>query len=108
MDGRLDEDSSSSDDIANATRQVPTSSAYPAKVLSRTEKRKALGVANLIVSIPSGMTLIRKFQDSEKDDPYYKDLTEETARDSDHTITLKRGKLFRKNDLAVKRQNRRK
>ena len=53
------------------------------------------------------MTLIRKFQDSEKDDSYYKELTEETARDSDHTITLKRGKLFRKNDLAVKRQNRR-
>ena len=44
-DGHLDDESFSSDDIANATRYVPTSSGSPVNVLSRSEKRKAVGVA---------------------------------------------------------------
>ena len=43
-DGDLDENSSSSDDISNAVRYVPTSTGSPVKVLSRAEKRDALGV----------------------------------------------------------------
>ena len=53
-DGHLDENSSSSDDIANAVRYVPTSSGSPVKVLSRAEKREALGVESPILSNPSG------------------------------------------------------
>ena len=47
-DGHLDEESSSSGDISNALRYVPTSSGSPVKVLSRTEKRKTLDVENPI------------------------------------------------------------
>ena len=43
-DGDLDKNSSSSDDISNAVRYVPTSAGSPVKVLSRAEKRDALGV----------------------------------------------------------------
>ena len=57
-DGYLDEDSSSSDDISNAVRYVPTSSGFPVKVLSRAEKREALGVENPVLSYTSGKILI--------------------------------------------------
>ena len=57
-DGYLDEDSSSSDDISNAVRYVPTSSGSPVKVLSRAEKREALGVENPVLSYTSGKILI--------------------------------------------------
>ena len=43
-DGDLDENSSSSNDISNAVRYVPTSAGSPVKVLSRAEKRDALGI----------------------------------------------------------------
>ena len=87
--GHLDEESSSSDDISNATRYVPTSSGSPVNVLSRAEKRKAVGVANPVVGNPSSKTLIyRKVQDRKKDESYYKELKEELVRESDHTITL--------------------
>ena len=46
-DWLLDEESSSSVDISNATLYVPTSSGSPVKVLA--EKRKALGVANHVL-----------------------------------------------------------
>ena len=39
-DGDLDENSSSSDDISNAVRYVPTSAGSPVKVLSRAEKKR--------------------------------------------------------------------
>ena len=103
-DGHLDNKSSSSDDTSNATRYVPTSSGSPVKVLSRTEKRKALGVKNPVLSNSSGKNLIyRKEQDRKKDKPYYKELKEEIISESDHKIKLKNGKVIRKLDLAVKK-----
>ena len=39
-DGHLDDESSSSVDIANSTRYVPTRPGSPVKLLSRSEKRK--------------------------------------------------------------------
>ena len=66
-DGYLDEDSSSSDDISNAVRYVPTSSGSPVRVPSRAEKREALGKENPVLSNPSGKILIyRKVQDRKK------------------------------------------
>ena len=60
--------------------------------LSRKEK-KALGVANPVLSNPLGKNLIyRKVQDRKKDEPDYKELKEEVVRESDHTIPLKTGK----------------
>ena len=51
-DGDLDENSSSSDDISNAVRYVPTSAGSPVKVLSRAEKRDALSVKNSVLNNP--------------------------------------------------------
>ena len=53
-DGDLDENSSSSDDISNAVRYVPTSAGSPVKVLSRAEKRDALGIKKLSAEQPAG------------------------------------------------------
>ena len=44
-DGDVDENSSSSDDISNAVRLVPTSAGSPVKVLSRAEKRQHKGLS---------------------------------------------------------------
>ena len=56
-DGHLDDESSSSDDLPNATRYVPTSSGSPVKIFFRSEKQKALGMANPVHVNPSGKTL---------------------------------------------------
>ena len=105
-DGDLDENSSLSDDISNAVRCVPTSAGFPLKVLSRAEKRDALGVKSPVLNNPPGKTTIyRKVQDRLKIEPLYRELKEETVRESDHTITLKNGKIIRKSDLAIKRQS---
>ena len=102
-DGNLDEESSSSEDMENATRYVPTSSRSPVKLLSRSEKQKGLGVANPVLSNPSGKTVIyRKVRDRKKNKPYYKEPKEEIVRESDHIITLKSGEKICKSDLAVK------
>ena len=54
--GHVDDDSSSSDDVANAVNYVPP-------YFPRTEKRKALGIANPLRNIPISETLVnRKFQ----------------------------------------------
>ena len=53
-DGDLNENSSSSDDIANAVRYVPTSAGFPVKTLSRAEKRDALGIKKLSAERPAG------------------------------------------------------
>ena len=57
-DGDLDENSSSSDDISNAVRYVPTSAGSPVKVLSRAEKIDALGIKNSVLNDPPGKTTI--------------------------------------------------
>ena len=57
-DGYLDGDSSSSDDISNAVKFVPTSTGSPVNVLSRAEKREALGLESPVLSNPSGKILI--------------------------------------------------
>ena len=104
-DGDLDDNSSSSDDISNAVRYVRTSAGSPVKVLSRAEKRDALGVKNSALNNPPGKTTkYRKVQDRSKSEPFYRELKEEIVRESDHTVTLKNGKLKRKSDLAIKRQ----
>ena len=104
-DGDLDENLSSSDDIANAVKYVPTSAGFPVKVLSRAEKRDALGIKNSVLNNPPCKTTIyRKVQDRSKSEPFYKELKEEIVKESDHTITLKNGKIIRKSDLAIKRQ----
>ena len=54
-DGHLDKESSSSCNISNAVRYVPTSSGSPVKVLSRTEKRKTLDVENPVLIYPSAV-----------------------------------------------------
>ena len=59
-DGYIDEDSSSSDDNTNAVNYVATSLGSPVKVLSRAVKRKALVVANPVMFVPTGRTLILK------------------------------------------------
>ena len=83
-DEHLDDKSSSSDDIANATRYLPTS--------SDSVKQKALGVASPVLTNRSCRTLIfREIQDRKNDEPYYKELKDEVARELDHTITLKSG-----------------
>ena len=53
---------------------------------------------------PGKTTMYRKVQDRSKSDPFYKELKEEMARESDHTITLENGKIIRKSDSAIKRQ----
>ena len=73
-DGYLDENSSSSDDISNAVRYVPTSAGSPVKVLSRAEKRDALGIKNSVLNNPPGKTTIyRKVQERSKSEPFYRD-----------------------------------
>ena len=57
-DGDLDENSSSSDDISNAVRHVPTSAGSPVKVLSSAEKRDALGIKDSLLNNPPGKTTI--------------------------------------------------
>ena len=105
-DGDLDENSSSSDDISNAVRYVPTSAGSPVKVLSRAEKRDALGIKDSVLNNPPGKTTIyRKVQERSKSEPFYRELKDEIVRESDHTITLKNGKVIRKSDLAIKRQS---
>ena len=52
-DGEVDENSSSSEDISNAVRYVPTSAGSPVKVLSRSEKR-CLGHKGLNSEQPVG------------------------------------------------------
>ena len=75
----MDEESSSWDDISNAVRYVPTSSGSPVKVLSRAEKRKAIGVENTVLSNPSGKILVyRKVQDRKKDEKYHRELKEKS------------------------------
>ena len=92
-DGDLNENSSSSDDISNAVRYVPTSAGSPVKVLSRAEKRDALGVKNHVLNDPPDETTIyRKVQDRLNSEPFYRELKEEIVGESDHTITLKMGK----------------
>ena len=60
---------------------------------------------NSVLNNPPGKTTIyRKVQDRSKIKPFYKELKEEIERESDHTITLKNGKILRKSDLAMKRQ----
>ena len=104
-DGNLDANSSSSDDIANAVRYVPASAGSSVEVLSRAEKRDALGIKIAVLNNPPGKTTIyRKVQDRSKSEPFYKELKEEIVRESDHTITLKNGKILRKFDLAIKKQ----
>ena len=39
-----------------------------------------------------------------KSEPFAKELKDEIVRESDHTVTLKNGKIMRKSDLAIKRQ----
>ena len=88
-------------------RYVPTSAGSPVKVLSRAEKRDALGIKNSVLNNPPGKTTIyiyRKVQDRSKSEPFYKELKEEIVRESYHTITLKNGKIIRKSGLAIKRQ----
>ena len=95
-DEDLDENSSSSDDISNAVRYVPTSAGSPVKVFSRAEKRDVLGVKNPVLNNPLGKTTIdRKVQDRFKNESLYRELKEEIVRESDHTITLKNGKMIR-------------
>ena len=53
-DGDLEENSSSSEDIANAVRYVLTSAGSPVKVLSRAVKRDALGKKKLSAEQPAG------------------------------------------------------
>ena len=104
-DGDADENSSSSEDISNARRYVPTSAGSPVKVLSRAEKRDALGIKDSILNNPPGKsTIYRKIQDRTKSEPFYRILKDEIVRESDHTVTLKKGKIIRKSDLAIKRQ----
>ena len=104
-DGDLDENSSSSDEIVNTVRYVPTSAGSLVKALSRAEKRDALGIKNSVLNNPPGKTTrYRKVQDRSKSEPFYKELKEEIVRQSDHTTTLKNGKIIRKSDLAIKRQ----
>ena len=104
-DGDLDENSSSSDDISNAVRYVPTSADSPVKVLSRAEKRDALGIKNSVLNnLPGKTTIYRKVQDRLKSEPFYRELKDEIVRESDHTVTLKNGKIIRKSDLAIRRQ----
>ena len=104
-DGDLDENSSSSEDISNAVRYVPTSAGSPVKVLSRAEKRDALGIMDSVLNNPPGKTTIyRKVQDRSKSEPFYRVLKDEIVRESDHTVTLKNGKVIRKSHLAIKRQ----
>ena len=57
-DGDVDENSSSSEDISNAVRYVPTSAGSPVKVLSRAEKRDALGIKDSVLNNPPGKTTI--------------------------------------------------
>ena len=57
-DGDLDENSSSSDDISNAVRCVTTSLGSPVKVLSRAEKKDAIGVKNSVLNNPPGKTTV--------------------------------------------------
>ena len=104
-DGDLDENSSSSDDISNAVRYVRTSAGSPVKVLSRAEKRDALGIKNSVLNNPPGKTTIyRKVQERSKSEPFYRVLKDEIVRESDNTVTLKYGKVIRKSDSAIKRQ----
>ena len=104
-DGDVYENSSSSEDISNAVRYVPTSAGSPVKVLSRAEKRDALGINDSILNNPPVKTTIyRKVQDRTKSEPFYRVLKYEIVRESDHTVTLKNGKIIRKSDLAMKRQ----
>ena len=53
-DGDQDENLSSSDDVSNALKYVPTSAGSPAKVLSRAEKRDALGFKSSVPNNPPG------------------------------------------------------
>ena len=104
-DGDLDENSSSSDDISNAVRYFPTSAGSPVKVLSRAEKRDALGIKNSVLNNPPDKTTFyRKVQDRLKSEPFYRELKDEIVRESDHIVTLKNGKIICKSDLAIKRQ----
>ena len=52
---------------------------------------------------PGKTTIYRKVQDRLKSEPFYRELKEEIVRESDHTITLKNGKIIGKSDLAIKR-----
>ena len=89
-DGDVDENSTSSEDISNAVRYVPTSTESPVKVLFRAEKRDALGIKDSILNNPPGKTTIyRKVQDRSKSEPFYRVLKDEIVRESDHTVTLK-------------------
>ena len=57
-DGNVDDNSSSSEDISNAVRYVPTSAGSPVKALSRAEKRDALGIKDSVLNNPPGKTTI--------------------------------------------------
>ena len=51
----MEEDSSSSDDVAHAKKYVSTS-LYPlSKVFSRAEKLKALGVSKPVMNVPTAL-----------------------------------------------------
>ena len=95
-DGDLDENSLSSDDISNAVIYVPTRAGSPVKVLSRAEKRNALGIKNSELNNPPGkITIYRKVQERSKSEPFYRVLKDEIVRESDLTVTLKNGKKIR-------------
>ena len=90
-DGDLDENSSSSDDISNAVRYVRTGAGFPVKVLSRAEKRDALGMKNSVLNNPPGKTTIyRKVQDRLKSEPFYRDLKDEIVKVRPHRYLKKR------------------
>ena len=87
-------------------RYIPTSAGSPVKVLSRAEKRDALGIKDSVLNNPPGKTTIyRKIQERSKSEPFYRILKDEIVRESDHTVTLKNGKVIRTSDLAIKRQS---
>ena len=95
-DGDLDENSLSSDDIFNAVIYVPTRAGSPVKVLSRAEKRNALGIKNSVLNNPPGkITIYRKVQERSKIEPFYRVLKDEIVGESDLTFTQKNGKKIR-------------
>ena len=65
-DGDLDENSSSSDDISNAVRYVPTSAGSPVKMLSRAEKRDALGIKDSVLNNPPAKIQRTRYSEAER------------------------------------------
>ena len=51
--GHLDDESSSLEDVANASKYVLSNSGFPISVLTSTQKQKDLGMKNQILNAPS-------------------------------------------------------